>query len=154
MPSFKSIKNKYDGYRGKACMKKFLREHAMETTNFKKKKMKLLTNKEQISYENAKICYTCKEKLEDKHAKDKNIIKLEIIIHYTIEYRSAAHSIYNLKYSVPKEISIFFHNWSKYDYHFIIRKLEFDGKCTCLGENTEKYITFSVPIKNEVYKNW
>ena len=70
MPSFKSIKNKYDGYRGKACMKKFLREHAMETINFKQ--TILLTNKEQISYENAKICYTCKEKLEHKHAKDKN----------------------------------------------------------------------------------
>ena len=38
--SFRSIKNKYDEYRGKDCMKKFcesLREHAMENINFKKK---------------------------------------------------------------------------------------------------------------------
>ena len=26
---------------------------------------------------------------------------------------------------------------------------EFKGKVDCLGENTEKYITFSVPIKKE-----
>ena len=42
-----------------------------------------------------------------------------------------------------------FHNGSTYDYHFIIKELdkEFKGKFECLGENTEKYITFSVPIE-------
>ena len=52
--SFKSIENKHDVYRGKDCMKKFcesLREHAMETINFKKKKLKLLTNEQQKSYQ-------------------------------------------------------------------------------------------------------
>ena len=29
---------------------------------------------------------------------------------------------------------------------------EFEGEFECLGENTEKYITFSVPIKNEATK--
>ena len=29
---------------------------------------------------------------------------------------------------------------------------EFEGEFECLGENTEKYITFSVPIKNEITK--
>ena len=45
-----------------------------------------------------------------------------------------------------------FHNGSTYDYHFIIKELvkEFDGNFECLGENTEKYITFSVPVKNEI----
>ena len=43
--------------------------------------------------------------------------------HYTSEYRGAAHSICNLKYSVPKEIPIAFHNGSKYNYHFIIKEL-------------------------------
>ena len=41
-----------------------LSEHAMEIINFKKKKMKLLTKVQQESYENAKICYICKEKFE------------------------------------------------------------------------------------------
>ena len=45
-----------------------------------------------------------------------------------------------------------FHNGSTYDYHFIIEKLvkEFNGNFECLGENTEKYITFSVPIKKKI----
>ena len=45
--SFKDIENKHDVYRGKDCMGKVcecLTEHAIEITNFKKKKIKLLTN--------------------------------------------------------------------------------------------------------------
>ena len=63
--SFRSIKNKHGVYRGKDCMKKFcesLREHAMKVINFKKKKMKLLTKEQQESYDNAILCYICKEK--------------------------------------------------------------------------------------------
>ena len=35
--------------------------------------------------------------------------------------------------------------------HFIIRQLakEFKGNFECIGENTEKYISISVPIKKE-----
>ena len=42
-----------------------------------------------------------------------------------------------------------FHNGSTYDYDFITKELaeEFEGQFECLGENTEKYITFSVPFK-------
>ena len=45
-----------------------------------------------------------------------------------------------------------FHNGSTYDYHFIIKELakEFEGNFERLGENTEKYITFSVPIKKKI----
>ena len=58
----------------------------------------------------------------------------------------------NLRYEVPKEIPIIFHNGSTYDYHFIIKELvkEFDGNFECLGENTEKCITFSVLIKKKI----
>ena len=70
--------------------------------------------------------------------------------HYRRKYRGAAHSICNLPYKISKEIPIVSQNGSTYDYHFIIKQLarEFKGYFHCLGENTEKYITFSVPIKN------
>ena len=42
--------------------------------------MKLLTTEQQESYENAKICYACQEKVENIYAKDKSIVKLEIIV--------------------------------------------------------------------------
>ena len=55
------------------------------------------------------------------------------------------------KINAPKKIPIIFHNGSKYDSHFVIKKLaeEFKSDFECLGENTEKYITFSVPLKKE-----
>ena len=45
-----------------------------------------------------------------------------------------------------------FHNGSNYDYHFVIKELalEFKKQFSCLGENTEKYITFTVPIEKGV----
>ena len=84
--------------------------------------------------------------------KDKKYRKVRDHCHYAGEYRGAAHSIYNLKYSLSKEMPIVFHNGSNYDYHFIIKELaeEFKNQFTCLGENTEKYITFTVPIEKEV----
>ena len=82
IPSFKSVENKHDVYRSKDCMKfcETLKEHAMKINNFKKKKVKLLTKEQQESYANAKICYISKEKLEYKYVKEKNIVKLEIIV--------------------------------------------------------------------------
>ena len=62
------------------------------------------------------------------------------------------HSICNLKYKVPKKTPIVFHNGSNYDYHFIIKELVegFKKRFTYLGENTEKYITFTISIEKEV----
>ena len=41
------------------------------------------------------------------------------------------------------------HNSSNYDYYFIMKKLteEIEVKFECFRENTEKYLTFSVPTK-------
>ena len=62
--SLKTIKNnKYGGNGSKDFMEKFcesLKERGLEITNFKKRKMKLLTKKQQELYENAKICCICK----------------------------------------------------------------------------------------------
>ena len=56
----------------------------------------------------------------------------------------------NLNIKIPKDIPIIIHNAS-YDTHFIINQLaeEFKGELNCIGENMEKYITFSVPIKKK-----
>ena len=73
-------------------------------------------------------------------------------MYYTGEYRGAAHSIYNLKYRVPKKTIIVSHNGSNYDYHFIKKDLaeEFKKQFTCLGESREIYITFTVPIEKKL----
>ena len=55
---------------------------------------------------------------------------------------------------MPIEIPVVFHNASNYDYYFIIKELsnKFEKKIECLGKNTEKYKTFSVPIEKEIIK--
>ena len=90
--SFKSIENTHDVCTSKDCIKKFwesLREHAKKIINFKKKKIKLLTN-EQQKKKNEKNCYICKDKFEDKYAIDKKYCKFRDRCHCTDENRGTA----------------------------------------------------------------
>ena len=114
--------------------------------------MELLKNELQKSHENAKAHYICKESFEEKYIKDKKFHKVRDHCHYNGEYRGPAHSIFNLKHSMPKETSINFDNGSNYDYHFIKKKPaeKIEEQFTCLEETTEKYITFLVPIEKQV----
>ena len=59
-----------------------------------------------------------------------------------------------LRFNVPNEIPLVLPNGSNYDYHFIIKELanKFGGQFECFGEKTEKYKTFSVPIKKKIEK--
>ena len=101
---FKSIGNRHGVCRGKDCIKNFcepLREHAMKITNFKKNKMKFLTKEQGESYENEKICYTCKEQFKIKYVRDKKYCKVGHSCHCKWEYKGSVHSICNLKHSVP-----------------------------------------------------
>ena len=149
--SFDESKIKLNYYRGDDCMDKFckdLREHSTKIINYEKKKNILLTPEEKKDYDDQKVCYVCKKEFDDND----NDKKVRDHCHYTDKYRGAAHNICNFRYKIPKEIPIVLHNGSTYDYHFIIKELvkEFKGNFECLGENTEKYITFSVPIKKKI----
>ena len=128
---------------------KDLKDHAMKIINYEKKEMIPLTDKEKETHKNQKICYICeKEFCNDKNNKEfKKIQKVRDHCHYTGKYRGAAQN--NCK--ILKEIPVVFHNGSTYDSHFIIKQLarKCKGNFECLGENTEKYITFSEPIKKE-----
>ena len=138
-------------------MKKFcesLREHAKNTIDFETEK-KFTVNKRRT-----KITSRSKSML---HLWKKNLKKLSKSIiywkvgdhcHYTDKYRDEPHSNCNLKLNVPNEILVVFHNGSNHDYLFIIKELanESEWKFECLGENTEKYKIFSVPIEKEVTK--
>ena len=78
--------------------------------------MKSKTKEQQESHENAKICYICKEHIENKDCKDNKYCKVRSNCHYAGEHRKDAHSICNLKYGVPKKGFIAFHDRSNYDY--------------------------------------
>ena len=139
--------NKLSYYRGEDCMKRFckdLKDNATKIIDFKKKNMIPLTKEEKDNYNKENICYICKKEFNNDKVRDH--------CHFTGKYRGAAHNTCNLRYKIPKNIPVIFHNGSTYDYHFIIIELacEFEGNFECLGENTEKHITFSVPIKKRI----
>ena len=150
--SFDTTKNKLHYYRDKNCMKNFcldLREDTTKIINYEKKEIIPLTKEEK------KMHRRQKNVIYEKKYNNKKYHKVKDHCHYTGKYRGAAHDICNFRYKIPKEITVVFHNDSTYDYHFVIKELaeEFEGRFECLGENTEKYITFSVPIKKEITKN-
>ena len=51
-----------------------------------------------------------------------NYQKVRDHCHHIGKYRGAAHNICKLKFKVPNEIPVVFHNGWKYDYHLIIKK--------------------------------
>ena len=145
--------NKLDYYRGRDCIEnlcKKLKEHEMKIITYEKKKMIQLTDEENRSYEEQEVCHICKKKLyANEHDENyKNTKKVKDHCHYAERFRRPAHSICNLRYKIPDNIPIIIHNAS-YDTHFTINQLpkEFKGGLDCIGENAEKYITFSVPTK-------
>ena len=121
----------------------------MKIINYERKEMIPLTKEENKSYKKQETCRICKEKFYvDKDDESyTNRKKVKDHCHYTGKFRGAAHGKCNLNY---KNIPIIIHNAS-YDTHFIINQLEKEFKCEldCIGENMEKYITFSVSIKKK-----
>ena len=115
-----------------------------------------VTKEENKSYKEQETCHICEEKFcrEKDNEYYKNRKKVKDHCYYTGKFRGAAHSKCNLNCKVPKDIPIIIHNAS-YDTHFIINQLaeEFKGELDCIGENMEKYITFSVPIKKKCDDN-
>ena len=87
--------------------------------------------------------------------KDKKNRKVRDHCHYAGKYRGAEHSIYDLKYSAPKNIPIVFHNGWNCDFHFIIKELEEELKkqFTRLGENTEKENNLYSSNRKRSYNN-
>ena len=109
------------------------------------KKKSIIKIKKHVIYVKKKFSYDKKQK------KFYNLYrKVRDHCHFTGKFRGAAHGICNLRYRVPHKIPVKFHNGSSYDFHLIIKELaeEFKGgDFECLTENSEKYISFSVPIK-------
>ena len=124
--SFDKSKNERKYYRGEDCMKIFckdLKDQAMKIINYEKKEMIPLTDEEKETHENQKICYICEQEfcMDENNKKEFKLNqKVRDHCHYTGKYRGAAHSICNLRYKIPKEIPVVFHNGSTYYYHFII----------------------------------
>ena len=121
-----NIENKHTLYRRENFMKKFcnfLREHATNILNFEKKEILPLTKEKLKLHQNEISCYICRRRILQKFAKNKNYRKIRDHCNYTGKYRGAARSICNLKFTVPNEIDVVFHDGLNYDHYFIIKDL-------------------------------
>ena len=108
-----------------------------------------LTIEESQLYHKQKVSYIYKNKISTDDKKVRNHC------HFNGKHRRAAHNACNLNYKASKESPLVFHNGSSYDYHLIIKEPAKEIKeSKCLGENTERYITFSVPVKNDKGKKY
>ena len=76
------------------------------------------------------------------------MVKLETIA--IIQVNTEVHNICNLRFNVPNEIFIIFHNGSNYDYHFMIKELAKESKY--LGKNTERYNIFLFQLRKKLKK--
>ena len=85
-----------------------------------------LTKEEKKFHNMRKVCHMCKRIFSTDYNNKK---------YHKVKDRYR----YNLRYKIPKEIPLVYHNGSTYDYHLIIKELaeEFEGELECLGENTE-----------------
>ena len=117
--------------------------------NTKKAKEKPLTNNGKYSYNRCNKCHLCNVEF-DKGTNNSNLFEVKDFCYYTGDYRGAAHNKCSKKCDEEREIPIVFHNGSNYDYHFIINELakSVDG-LNCIGENSEKYITFKALLNKQ-----
>ena len=99
-----------------------------------------LTQDEQKSFGQAKICHICnKELLKDK---------VRDHCHFTGQYRGAAHNSCNLQCRKPFTLPVIFHNLQAYDAHLFIKQLaSLPGRLKCIPSTEEKYISFAKKVK-------
>ena len=131
--------NKLTYYRGDNAVSIFckkIRAIAYEKFKIHRQQTNKLTSDEQKEYEKATYCHICK-KVFGANKKHRKVYDYD---YYTGNYRGAAYSICNLRYSSQKDIPVFFHNGSNYDFNLIIAELakEFRSELQCIPVNTNK----------------
>ena len=105
-----------------------------------------LTEEEQKSFKEARICHICSKELKDDKVREH--------CHFTGEYRGAAHNSCNLQCRKPLILPVILHNLQGYDAHLFIKQLSgLKGELNCIPSTEEKYISFSKKIKVDEYRS-
>ena len=101
-------------------MEKFckdLKKPTIKIMNYEKKEVIPLTKKGEKRHNKQKVCHIYKKGFSTDENNKKHH-KVKDHCHYTGNYRGTAHNICNLRYKIPKEVPVVFHNGSRYDCHF------------------------------------
>ena len=99
-----------------------------------------MTREDWRAYNSATTCHICEKPLDADSVRNH--------CHISGRYRGAAHNACNLKLHLnPKTttIPVVFHNLRGYDSHLLMQAIsKVEGKVSCIPNNTEKYISFSL----------
>lgn len=84
-------------------------------------------------------CHICSKPFDDA-------FRVKNHHHITGEYLGPAHNTCNRSYRFPEKVVCVFHNLKNYDQNHILSYLKDLGnaKITCIAQNSEKYVTFSI----------
>ena len=145
---------RYDGassnvriYRCEDAVEQFLKSLHQEVINinaiFAKPKPLHMSEKNEKDFQSATQCWICQKEFND----EKNP-KVRDHCHILGQYRGPAHKICNVKLAIKPWITpipVVFHNLKGYDSHLIMQQIhKITGRLSCISNNTEKYISFSV----------
>ena len=114
---------------------------------FPEKPMDPLMEKEWRRYKHSTKCHIC---FKDFNSKDP---KVRDHCHYTGHYRGPAHRNCNLRYRIPSYIPVVAHNLARYDIHLFIKELGENFESIGVIAKKEDYISFSVNISVDSYKD-
>ena len=131
-------------YRGPGAAEHFLRALLEEERVIKgvvaNPQAMRMTRADGETHRTARRCHVCDDLLKGDSVRDH--------CHITGKYRGAAHSTCNLKLRLnPKTITIpvVFHSLRGYDSHLLMQAIsKVEGRMSCVPNNTEKYISFSL----------
>lgn len=141
-------KDYYEDYRGPNCAKQFVEslfgklKSMFETLVLNNNQPMIYTRKDKARFEQQTHCHICKGIITGRKVRDHD--------HQTGKFRGAACDNCNKKYYLSKEVSVFFHNLSKYDAHLFISDLaKLEGKMNIeiIASTDETYISFMKPIE-------
>ena len=131
-------------YRGPDAAEHFLRaiqaeEHKIKDVLATPLKI-LMTQEDMQNHKAATNCHICEKLLNGDSVRDH--------CHITRKYRGAAHKACNLKLRLEPwktPIPVVFHNLRGYDSHLLMQAISrVMGKVSCIPNNMEKYISFSL----------
>ncbi|MEW8548359.1 MAG: hypothetical protein AB2693_33055, partial [Candidatus Thiodiazotropha sp.] len=135
-------------YRGPDAVEVFLQRLNQERNfinmEFKNPAPITMTEQDITDYEKATHCWICEQELGNYE----NNPKVKDHCHLSGRYRGASHKICNVKLKIQPyrtKIPVVFHNLKGYDSHLIMQKIhKAHGRITCIPNNAEKYISFSI----------
>ncbi|XP_070167595.1 uncharacterized protein [Polyergus mexicanus] len=153
--AFDDAGSTYKAYRGENCVSWFVKELydlalRAKTILSTDAPMTDLTPDEWERFMSATHCRVCEKPFESEDARVRDHC------HLTGRYRGPAHSNCNLNYKETYVISIFFHNLSGYDAHFIIKDVAnaFPGSIELLPLTKEMYISFTKNVEDASNEGW